>query len=278
MPIMPMRGAGAPAVLLLILAVTPDAAAVKIDRIAVARQAYNAGDYDAAVAAATAAAEDPRGAVEARLVLGRALVERFRQSAQPDDLAAARAALVAASVALPAALRVEWLIGSAETLFFEEQYGASAAMLGSILEDPRSEAAVPGGRDRLLDWWASAVDRSVQARDPHDRRDGYVEFSKRLARELERDPALGSAAYWQVVAARGEGNLDRAWDAAHAAWVRAPLSPDRGAALRADLDRIVTQALIPERARRAGRDQEKQQATAMRDAWEGFKQRWAPGR
>jgi hypothetical protein len=96
---------------------------------------------------------------------------------------------------------------------------------------------------------------------------------------VERDPTLPTAAYWQVVAARGEGDVDRAWELAQAAWVRSPLAPDHGAQLRADLDRIVTQALISERARRsAGRDQEKQvsQATALRDAWETFKQRWTP--
>lgn len=271
---MPTRPARAAAALLLILAAGPRLDAAKTDQIAAARQAYNTGDYDTAVEAARAAADDPKSAAEARLVLGRALIERFRRSAQPDDLTGARSALIAAGGApLTAPLRIEWLIGSAETLFFEEQYGAAAAMLGSILEDPRAELAVPGGRDRLVDWWASAFDRSVQARDADGRRDKYLQLLERLARELERDPALGSAAYWQVVAARGAGNLDDAWDAAQAAWVRAPLAHDRGAALRADLDRIVTQALIPERARRAGRDVEKQTA-AMRDAWEAFKQRW----
>lgn len=276
MPIMPTRQAALLAALLLLLAAASGAQAAKIDQIATARRAYNTGDYDGAVEAAQAAIDDPKGAAEARIVLGRALVERFRRSAQPDDLIAARSAFVAAgSVSLSPPLRIEWLIGSAETLFFEEQYGAAAAMLASILEDPRAELAVPGGRDRLVDWWASALDRSVQMRDLDSRRDQYSELSRRLARELERDPALGSAAYWQVVAARGAGNLDGAWDVAHAAWVRAPLALDRGAALRADLDRIVTQALIPERARRTGRDQEKQVAAAMRDAWEDFKQRWA---
>ncbi len=277
MPIMPMRRAGACAALLLFLTVCPGAAAAKIDRIAAARQAYNSGSYDAAIEAATAAAAEPKTAAEGRLLIGRALVERFRQSAQPEDLAAARAALLdAGSAPLPATLHVEWLIGSAETLFFEERYGAAATLLGAVLEDPRAELLVPGGRERLVDWWASALDRAVQERDPRLRRKQYGEFARLLARELERDPSLGSAAYWQVVAVRGEGNLDGAWDAAQAAWVRAPLARDRGAALRADLDRIVTQALIPERARRAVRDQDKHAAT-LRDEWEAFKQRWSTG-
>jgi hypothetical protein len=41
----------------------------------------------------------------------------------------------------------------------------------------------------------------------------------------------------------------------------------------------VTQALIPERARRAGKDPEKQakQAITLRDDWEEFKKRWSIG-
>ncbi|MGE5814985.1 MAG: hypothetical protein ACM36C_10900 [Acidobacteriota bacterium] len=270
-----------PTALLLALAVCPAVAAQKkVDGVAVAREAYNKGSLDAAIDAARSALEDPRTSTEARIVLGRALIERFRRTAQPEDLDSARTALLEAGASpLSSALRVEWLIGSAQVLYFEEQFGAAATLLGSLLADPRSDQAVPGGRDRLLDWWATAEDRVAQTREATARRVEYSRLSRRLAEELERDPTLATAAYWQVVAARGEGDVDRAWELAQAAWVRAPLAPDRGAQLRADLDRIVTQALIPERARRsAGRDQEKQvsQSTALRDAWESFKLRWTP--
>lgn len=270
-----------PTALLLALAVCPAVAAQKkVDGVAVAREAYNKGSLDAAIDAARSALEDPRTSTEARIVLGRALIERFRRTAQPEDLDTARTALLEAGASpLSSALRVEWLIGSAQVLYFEEQFGAAATLLGSLLADPRSDQAVPGGRDRLLDWWATAEDRVAQTREATARRVEYSRLSRRLAEELERDPTLATAAYWQVVAARGEGDVDRAWELAQAAWVRAPLAPDRGAQLRADLDRIVTQALIPERARRsAGRDQEKQvsQSTALRDAWESFKLRWTP--
>jgi hypothetical protein len=266
--------------LLLALAVCPAAAQKKVDSVAVARLAYNEGNLDAAIEAAQSAMADPRTSAEARIIVGRALIERYRRTAQPPDLEAARTTLLeAGATPLPALLRVEWLIGAAQTLYFEDQFGAAATLLGSLLADPRSDQSVPGGRDRLLDWWATAEDRVAQTRETSARRIEYTRLSRRLAEELERDPTLGTAAYWQVVAARGEGDVDRAWELAQAAWVRAPLAPDRGAQLRADLDRIVTQALIPERARRsAGRDQEKQlsQATALRDAWETFKQRWTP--
>ncbi len=241
-----------------------------------ARNAYNRGDYSAAISAAQEAAHDARRRGEAQLILGRALVERFRQNAEPGDLAAAREALGAAAPSATGSLRIEWLVGVAETLFFEDQFGAAAAMFDTIRTDPQVDAAVPGGRERLLDWWATAVDRAAQAQDPKQRHDTYDHLATELGRELQRDPSLGSASYWYVVAARSAGDVDVAWDAALAAWVRAPLARDRGAQLRADLDRIMTQAIIPERARRAPRDQDKQAAT-LRDQWEDFKKRWSAG-
>jgi hypothetical protein len=277
---MPTYRVSATAALLLALGVCPAASAQKVDAVVIARQAYNQGHLDEAVDAARSALDDPRTSSEARIILGRALVERFRRTAQAEDLEAGRAALLeAGATPLAEPLQIEWLIGSAQVLYFEEQFGASATLLASLLADPRSDQAVPGGRDRLLDWWATAVDRVAQTRDTETRKLEYGQLAKRLTEELERDPTLGTAAYWQVVAARGEGDIDRAWELAQAAWVRAPLAEDHGAQLRADLDRIVTQALIPERARRAaGRDQEKQvsQETALRDSWEAFKQRWTP--
>ena len=61
-----------------------------------------------------------------------------------------------------------------------------------------------------------------------------------------------------------------------AAWVRSPFAADRGEALRADLDRLVQQALVPERARQlAGPNGDSEQVAAtLRAEWEGLKQRW----
>ena len=78
-----------------------------------------------------------------------------------------------------------------------------------------------------------------------------------------------AAVYWLSVAARGQGDLQGAWEAAEAGWVRAPMASDRGAALRADLDRFVLTALVPERARALGRPPE-----TLRSEWERFKERW----
>jgi hypothetical protein len=78
-----------------------------------------------------------------------------------------------------------------------------------------------------------------------------------------------------VAATRGTGDLDRAWAAAAAAWVRAALAPDRGATLRADLDRLVTQALIPDRATRLTTTDRRQAMATMMSEWAEFKLSWS---
>ena len=67
--------------------------------------------------------------------------------------------------------------------------------------------------------------------------------------ELRQDPGSWVANYWLAVALRGTGDVEGAWHARIAAWVRSTLSPETTAELRADLDRLVMQALIPERSR-----------------------------
>ena len=65
------------------------------------------------------------------------------------------------------------------------------------------------------------------------------------------------------------GDLQAAWDSAAAAWVRAPLASDRGVALRADLDRLMLLAIIPERARATAQPPEN-----LRAEWDKFKEKW----
>jgi hypothetical protein len=63
--------------------------------------------------------------------------------------------------------------------------------------------------------------------------------------------------------------VQAAWDAALAGWVRAPLMPDRGAALRADLDRLVLRGIVPDRAKATAQTPE-----SLRQQWEAFKRNW----
>jgi hypothetical protein len=96
-----------------------------------------------------------------------------------------------------------------------------------------------------------------------------------MEEEVAENPGSTAASYWLAAAARAAGALDRAWHSAQAGWVRAVLAEDRGAALRADLDRLVTQALIPERAAKlAGRGDLTEVQTALLQEWEAFKKAW----
>ena len=64
----------------------------------------------------------------------------------------------------------------------------------------------------------------------------------------------------------------RAWDAAVAAWILSAVAPETSKSLRADLERLVTEALIPERART--RAQREDYGTALRVEWERVKENW----
>jgi hypothetical protein len=72
------------------------------------------------------------------------------------------------------------------------------------------------------------------------------------------------------------GDLDRAWSAAIAGWLRARVAADRGTALRADLDRLVQTAIIPERAREiVGPSGDTRDAVdSMTAEWGNLKTQW----
>lgn len=257
------------AVLALVLVASGSARADEPVTLARARTLYNAGDYDGAIAAAEEARRLPAAAPAAAVVLARAHLERYRQRADPADLSSARDALRAVD---PGSLlprdRVELLVALGQSLFLSEAFGAAAELFDTALV--HAPAASPRARMLLLDWWASALDREALSR-PLDRRPPvFQRIVERMEAELRVDPGCAPASYWLAVAARGTGDLDRAWNAAIAGWVRAAFHPDTAESVRADLDRLVTQALIPERARqRPGGSVE-----AMRDQWELIKSQW----
>jgi hypothetical protein len=242
--------------------------------LARARALYNEGRYDEAIEIAGPMKGTPPDASAAALVVGRAHLERFRMLGNPADLDAAREALQAVDVsALPSGDDTELLIGLAETLFLEESFGAAAELFGTLLE--RSPEPAVTGRERLLDWWAVSLDREAGRREPDARPAVYALILERMERELGRNPGSATAAYWAVAGARLTGAFDRAWDLAVAAWVRAPLARDRAVPLRNDLDRLVSEALIPERAYHlAGIHEQEAAQTALREEWGSVKARW----
>jgi len=255
--------------MLLIGAAVPAGAADERNAIVRARQLYNMRDFDGAITAADEARRSPGRADGADLIAARAFLERYRSSNSPDDLLHARERLRRlAPERLATRERLEYVIGLGETLYFDDAPGAAAAVFESVLLSP--DAPLLDGRDLVLDWWASAVDEHARPRSEIERQAIYQGVRARMTEELGRHPASVTAAYWAVAAARGQGDLQGAWDAAHAGWVRAPLARDHGAALRADIDSLVQHAIIPERARAVG-----QPAARLREEWEAFKEQWA---
>jgi tetratricopeptide (TPR) repeat protein len=259
---------------LLVMAVFGAAPVVAADALAEARRLYNLGDYDAAARYATEAMKVPGTMESGRLVLGRIHLERFRRSDEPADLAAARNALkYVKAEALEPRERVELAIGLGQCLFFEDRFGSAAESFERALDS--AVTLGPAAHERVLDWWATAADRLAISR-PHEIREGlYERVVARMEKELALSPSSAAASYWLAAGLRGSGNLDRAWHAAIAGWVGAVLNRDHGAALRADLDRLMVQGIIPERAAKLQPNDPKPATDAMMAEWTAFKTAWS---
>ena len=224
------------------------AAAADPPALAKARALYNAADYDGAISAAAPVRAQPTAADAAALVTARSHLERYRLRGDPEDLVMAREALTTVHASLlPPRDQIDHLVGLGQSLYLANNFGAAAELFDAAI----GRGTLLGHRDRLLllDWWASALDREAQGRAPERRPPVYERIAARMEQELRDDPGSAPANYWLAVASRGAGDVDRAWDVAMAGWVRAPLAPDTADQLRSDLDRLVTQALIPERTR-----------------------------
>ncbi len=240
------RGALLGVVLAVVLGPVTGWASPASDALTKARQYYNERKYDLAIENAQKAVSVPAFADGARVVIGRSYLELFRQSSKSEYLEAGRNALRQVQVAtLTARERADLLIGLGESLYLDNAFGPAAEIFSSAIA-----AATPREiRDSVLDWWASSLERTAAPPRPAaDREDIYYQIVERMDDELAADPTCTPAAYWLVAAARGAGDLDRAWEAAKSGWVRALLSPANGIALRDDLDHLVTTAIIPERA------------------------------
>jgi hypothetical protein len=240
------------------------------DSLARARQLYNDGKFEAAIEAAEQARLLPAQMHLADLVAARAYLERFRSTSASDDLTNARERFRRISpTGFTPRERGEYIVGLAETLFFEGAYGASASVFDSVLQG--HDLTAYGARERVLDWWATAVDRDARPRPEAERQAIYKHLRERLEGELTMHPDFGAASFWLAAATRAQGDLQTAWDAALAGWVRAPLSGDGSVALRADLDRLMQTGIIPDRARAVDAP-----VDALQLQWEEFKERWRP--
>jgi hypothetical protein len=238
------------------------------DPLTEARELYNKHEYVAAINAAERARLTPASVDRADLIAARAYLERYRSSNASDDLTNARDRLRRISPReFDSRERTEYIVGLGEALYFDESYGAAAAVFESVLDATDSVSAEP--RERVLDWWAIAVDRDAWARPDAGRQRAYDRIRTRMQDEVTGHPGSATAGYWLAAAARSQGDLQGAWDAAEAGWVRATLAADGGAALRTELDQLMLIAIVPERARALT-----QSPDDVRQTWEQFKERW----
>ena len=245
-----------------------------------ARRLYNEQRYDEAIKLAEEARQLPAVAAPASIVLARAHLEQVRAGSEVAGLEAARQALKGIeSPKLTPRDQVEFAIALGQLLYlddqfaFDDRYGAAAeqfevALGGADLLDADS-------RDRLFDWWALSLDSQAQLGPEGERRPAYQRIVDRAEREMTRDLGAASASYWLAAGARGINDLPRAWAAAVAAWVRAASLGPRGVALREDLDRLVLQVILPERAlQMAAGDDPKPTLASLESQWEELKERW----
>jgi hypothetical protein len=262
----------AAAVLIALLGSVTLAFAADPPLLARARAFYNAGNYDAAIEAATLARNQPATADSAALVLARAHVERYRAARTPTDLTAAREALHGLTRAkLAPREQVDLFVALGQVLFFDGDFGAAAEVFESALA--RASFLPPQGRGQLLDWWANALDREAQSRAPDRRAPVFARVVTRMEQEIGGDPVSVTANYWLPAGIRGTGDLERAWDAVIAAWVRTSLDPQTAPAVRADLDRLA-QTLAVERSRQRPPREQAEAANALRAEWDNIKSKW----
>lgn len=243
-----------------------------------ARSLYNQGQFDESIAAAGTIKAKPAAAHSATLIAARARLERFRLKSDPADLGAARADLVSLNPHNLAPQEViEWQIGLGTALFLENQPGPAAEMFATVLPGAR-ESLSPAELDKLVEWWASTTARVAELQTGAARKDAYEAMLAGVRGELERNSLSWPASYWLVVAARGAGDFDGAWNAAVTGWIRASSQPE-GQRHRDDLERFVTQTLIPERAQaRTGQrlDSKTTQAeiATLTEQWRALVEQW----
>ncbi|MPZ16593.1 MAG: hypothetical protein GEV06_01575 [Luteitalea sp.] len=251
------------------------AGAQTVDPVIEARASYNRGDWAAAIAAASPALQLADRQSEALLLIGRATLEQFRETAEPSDLMRAREALRAVdSERLSARSRTELILGLGEALYLDASYRAAAELFDAALGDGANLAS--RDRDQVLDWWATALDRFAQTREGDERPRIYAAISERMVTELRRTPGSATAAYWRAAAALARSEVDLAWDLAVAGWVQSSLAqPNHASNLRGDLDRLVISGIIPQRLERLANISDVDAARAgMLAEWELTKQKW----
>ena len=236
--------------------------------------ALQRGDYDGAITAARDVTARPGAPGEANLLLGRALLERHRASRTAEDLASARTALGAVDAS---ALSDRGRAGPGGRAGRGAVPGRPVPIRRGVARAGAGADGPAAGRGSRAGGRLVGNGHGPLRADPAAGRAG-----QRLRRHLVAPPpAPGSLSRLLgglvLAAGRGAGPW-RSRPRVGPRRVRVgaiTLAPDRGVSLRADLDRLVTQAIIPERVKRLV-DEPDGAAAAARFAseWDEAKGRW----
>lgn len=251
-----------------------------LDPLEQARRAYNEARYDEAIRLASEARQTPARSGPAALIVARAHLEQFRKTYVREDLVAAREALrLIDASSLNAREGVELLIAFGLSLYLDDEHSLddrfSAAAEQFEVALGRAEGLDAASRDLLFDWWAGSLDRQAQQGPETERVALYERLLTRAETELRANPTAISASYWMAAAARGADDLPRAVGAAMAGWIRAGSLGERGLTLRQDLDRLMMQVILPERARELVADVDPRPTLSLLEAqWAQVKQKW----
>ena len=151
---------------------------------------------------------------------------------------------------LSAGDRIEFLVGLGISLFEDGCADGCFAGAAEFFEQALDRAAVAGAdREAIFEWWAAALDHQAQHGLEPERPALYRRILARAEAERAARDGSASAAYWIAAGARGVGDFERAWGAAIAGFIQARYLGPRGEKLRVDLDALVKDVLLPERAR-----------------------------
>jgi hypothetical protein len=169
------------------------------DRLGDARRLYNRQLFEMAIRAASEARDAGERPNEAALIIARSQLERFRQTRAAQNLTAAREALRGIDASeLTDAMRTEFALAMGQWLFLDDRFSAAAEFFEGVIG--KVEPLGLASRDRVLDWWATAIDRQAQV-DPSNRWSLHRRILERMEEELRFNPASTAASYWVPAAA-----------------------------------------------------------------------------
>ena len=178
----------------------------KPDPLAEARQLYNQRQFAAALTAAERARLTPALADRADLIAARAYLERFRESAAPDDLTNARERL----------RRID-PSDSIRSSAPSSSSGSARRSISTNRTAPRrtcsrrcSTTAARCRPIRAIVSWTGGRSPSIATRGCVPSPAGRAPingFGARMREELTTRPGSSTAAYWLAAAARSQGDL-----------------------------------------------------------------------